>query len=97
MQFQVNSIQFDFDDEDLTNDEKIDIVDDNLGMWEADDEDDLIEEITCASGWCIKSIDYDHILNWINAFSRTIRARLWTTHTPTFLLVCCIEALHEFV
>ena len=63
MQFQVNSIQFDFDGEDLTNDEKIDIVDDNLGMWEADDEDDLIEEITCASGWCIKSIDYEHILN----------------------------------
>ena len=30
-----------------------------LGVWEADDEDDLIEEITTASGWCIKSIDYD--------------------------------------
>ena len=23
------------------------------------DEDDLIEEITAASGWCIKSIDYE--------------------------------------
>ena len=23
------------------------------------DEDDLIEEITTSSGWCIKSIDYD--------------------------------------
>ena len=30
--------------------------------WDADDEDDLIEEITCAAGWCIKSIDYRHIL-----------------------------------
>ena len=29
------------------------------GEWEADDEDDLIEEITCASGWCIKKIDYE--------------------------------------
>jgi hypothetical protein len=32
-------------------------------IWEADDEDDLVEEITCASGWCIKSIDYRHVLN----------------------------------
>ena len=31
-----------------------------LGVWEADDEDDLIEEITSASGWCIKSIDLRH-------------------------------------
>ena len=26
---------------------------------EADNEDDLVEEITSASGWCIKSIDYE--------------------------------------
>ena len=26
-----------------------------------DDEDDLVEEITCAAGWCIKSIDYHRI------------------------------------
>ena len=31
-------------------------------IWEADDEEDLVEEITCATGWCIKSIDYRHIL-----------------------------------
>ena len=30
-----------------------------LGVWEADNEDDLIDEITTATGWCIKSIDYD--------------------------------------
>jgi len=62
MQFQVNHIIFDFDEE-LTHDEKIDILDDNIGFWEANDEDDLIDEITTASGWCIKSIDYHHILN----------------------------------
>lgn len=27
------------------------------------DEDDLVEEITSATGWCIKSIDYRHVLN----------------------------------
>ena len=61
MQFLVNHIEFDFDEE-LTRDEKIDALDDNIGLWDADDEDDLIEEITVASGWCIKSINYCHLL-----------------------------------
>ena len=43
----------------LTFDEEREIHDLTLGVWEADDEDDLIEEITTASGWCIKSIDYE--------------------------------------
>jgi hypothetical protein len=64
MQFQVTEIEFDFDDEDLTDDERDDIIGDTVGhIWEADDEDDLVEEITCATGWCIKSIDYRYILN----------------------------------
>ena len=63
MLYQVTEIQFDFDDEDLTDDERDDIIDDTVGhIWEADDEDDLVEEITCATGWCIKSIDYRHVL-----------------------------------
>ena len=32
-------------------------------VWYADDEDDLVDEITAATGWCINSIDYDHILS----------------------------------
>ena len=28
-----------------------------------DDEYDLVDEITCATGWCIKSLDYRHVLN----------------------------------
>jgi hypothetical protein len=62
MKFLVKWIVFDTD-EDLTDNERTDLVDDNLGYWEADDEDDLIEEITSASGWCISSIDYVHILS----------------------------------
>ena len=42
--------------------EQIELTKSTLGVWEADSEDDLIEEITAASGWCIKSIDYDHQL-----------------------------------
>ena len=40
-------------------DEEIGVRDLALGVWEADDENDLIEEVTAASGWCIKSIDYE--------------------------------------
>ena len=68
MQFQVTQIEFDFDDDvsddPLTDEYKQSLVDETTGgIWEADDEDDLIEEISCASGWCIKSIDYNHILS----------------------------------
>ena len=65
MMYDVTDIEFDFDDGNdgesyaLTFDEEIALRDSALGVWEADDEDDLIEEITAAAGWCIKSIDYD--------------------------------------
>ena len=64
LKFNVKEVEFDFDDDyaeesKLTFDEEIELRDLALGVWEADDEDDLIEEITAASGWCIKSIDYD--------------------------------------
>ena len=66
MKFNVTEIEFDFDeynDENsewqLSQEERDAITLKNLGVWEADDEDDLIEEITTASGWCIKSIDYE--------------------------------------
>ena len=62
MKFLVTEVEFDFDYEWTYEDERIEITNDHLGVWEADDEDDLIEEITAASGWCIKSIDYEHQL-----------------------------------
>ena len=66
MQFQVTDIRFDFitDDDELSPEEQLEIIEETCDtVWEADDEDDLIEEITDATGWCIKSIDYRHILN----------------------------------
>ena len=64
MKFNVTDIEFDFDDDyaeesKLTFDEEIAIRDLALGVWDADDEDDLIEEVTTACGWCIKNIYYD--------------------------------------
>ena len=62
MKYNVTEIFFDVDDsnyEDFTLEEYNEIVQNSLGVWEAEDEDDLIEEITSSSGWCIKSIDYE--------------------------------------
>ena len=64
MKYNVTEVEFDFNDSlseeyQLTFDEEIAVRDLALGVWEADDEDDLLEEITTACGWCIKSIDYE--------------------------------------
>ena len=61
MKFNVIDVEFDFNDstEEITPEQKACINYDVVGVWEADDEDDLVEEITAASGWCIKSIDYE--------------------------------------
>ena len=67
MKFLVKSCEFDLqDDYALSKDDRlnldelqIELEDQTVGVWEADDEDDLIEEITSSSGWCIKSIDYE--------------------------------------
>ena len=64
MKYNVTEVEFDFNDSlseeyQLTFDEEIAVRDMALGVWEADDEDDLIEEITSAAGWCIRNIDYE--------------------------------------
>ena len=68
MQFQVTDIHFDFGDSFepiITNEEMDEIVDETFStIWEAADEEDLVEEITSATGFCINSIDYKHILKW---------------------------------
>ena len=66
MKFNVTEIEFETDlgtgikeEYAISFEEEIELRDLALGVWEADDEDDLIEEITAASGWCIKNIDYE--------------------------------------
>ena len=60
MKYLVNALEFDVSDSqgELDELEQEQIVKNNIGVWEADDEDDLIDEITTGTGWCIKSIDY---------------------------------------
>ena len=65
MNFQINSINLDFEDDnfELSPTEQIKILDDvKSHLWEAVDGDDLVEEITSATGFCVNSIDYCYVL-----------------------------------
>ena len=62
MRFEITDIEFDFDDE-MTVDDRQEVFDEVVGnIWEAIDEEDLVDEVTSATGFCIKSIDYRHVL-----------------------------------
>ena len=66
MQFQVTDIEFDFTgaEDEITDEEMHKITEETVGMIiDADSEEDLVEEITSWTGWCINSINYRHILS----------------------------------
>ena len=56
----VTEVEFDFDDGfiPLTKYEEDNIIEQAIGIWEVDDEDELVDKISDTLGWCIKSIDY---------------------------------------
>ena len=64
MKLLVTQIEFDLDDGNddvsykLTFDEEIALQDTALGIWEVDNEDELVDKISDTVGWCIKKIDY---------------------------------------
>ena len=63
MQFQVTQIEFDFTDSFEVENYDQDVIDEvKATIWEAHDEEDLLDEISACTGWCIKSIDYRNIL-----------------------------------
>jgi len=66
MHYRITDIEFDFDDSASYDKEPgyfQSIIDETMSTtWEACDADDLVEEITNATGWCIKSIDYCYVL-----------------------------------
>ena len=66
MMYDVTDIEFETDlgtgikeEYAISFEEEIALRDSALGIYEADDEDDLLEIITDGAGFCIKSIDYD--------------------------------------
>ena len=71
MLFKINSVEFDFEDEfgEWTQHHFDNVTGFTLEtMWEADDGDDLIEQITNCTGWCIKSIAYEVVWSWLIVF-----------------------------
>ena len=68
MNFRIVEIDFAFDDamsdEEITTQDQKEIVDEVMSTtWSAMNPDDLVEEITSATGWCINSIDYCYVLS----------------------------------
>ena len=64
MQFQVTQIEFDFGDSFGDGIYAQEVIDEVLATtWEVHDEEDLLDEISACTGWCIKSIDYRNILS----------------------------------
>ena len=68
MMYKITQITFDLDPGDDSIPENIqeqvqqELQQEYIGTnWVVDDEDDLVEEITCQSGWCINSIDYEEV------------------------------------
>ena len=64
MIYKITKIDFDFtlDDDEVSLDEQQQIIQDVLNQqWVADDEDDLVDEITNWTGWCINFIDYEEV------------------------------------
>ena len=62
MKFNVTDVEFDFTDsidEPISFEEEIEARDLALGVWEADNEDDMMDEITTATGGCIKNSYYE--------------------------------------
>ena len=65
MKYRITQINIDFEDDnfELSPTEQQDVIDDVMSTtWEASDGDDLVEEITSATGFCVNSIDYCYVL-----------------------------------
>ena len=65
MHYRITQINIDFEDDnfELSPTEQSEIIDDVMSAtWEAADEEDLVEEITAATGFCVNSINYQHVL-----------------------------------
>ena len=65
MLFRITKIDLDFSDAfgSISEEEQKEVTEKILATtWEACDADDLEEEITTATGWCIKSIDHCYVL-----------------------------------
>lgn len=68
MKYKITQIEFDFDDDydeegEISDELKEEIYDDVMfRIWEVEEEEELVDEITNHSGWCVKAIDYQEVI-----------------------------------
>jgi uncharacterized lipoprotein YmbA len=61
--YKITKIEFDFDGEDLTQEEQDDIIQEATNcLWTSPTEEELTDTITNNTGWCINSLAYDVIV-----------------------------------
>ena len=61
--YKITKIEFDFDGEDLTQEEKDEIIQEATNcLWTSPTEEELTDTITNNTGWCINSLAYDVIV-----------------------------------
>ena len=68
--YRVNTIAFDFTDDDFELPPEIQqefIIDCQKRVWDVEEEDDLVDEITEFYGFCVSSIDYEEKIPYIDA------------------------------
>ena len=64
MNYRITQINIDFEDDnfELSSTEQQEIIEAVMSTtWEASDDDDLVEEITSVTGFCVNSIDYCYV------------------------------------
>jgi len=60
--YKITEIEFDFDYEDLTQEEQDEIIQETKScLWTSPSEEELTDTITNNTGWCIKSLSYNVI------------------------------------
>ena len=68
--YRVNTIAFDFTDDDFELPPEIQqefIIDCKQRVWDVEEEDDLVDAITEFYGFCVSSIDYEEKIPYIDA------------------------------
>ena len=62
MIFKITQIDFDFDYEDVTEEEQNEIMTDTMSyLWDSPSEEELVDVITNNTGWTIKTLQYEKV------------------------------------
>ena len=62
MIFKITQIDFDFDYEDVTQEEQNEIMTDTMSyLWDSPSEEELVDVITNNTGWTIKTLQYEKV------------------------------------